>query len=1192
MVRVRFIGLVCLLVWCGAVFAADEDEHEDIEKMLELHRKAGSMEQRLRDYEALQEMRRENGERHLPAGSQFDFSRESFRIRSETAGVQDAKGCAWTSAGPTNLNGRVTSIAIDPTNRDNLYAATVGGIWRSSTRGRRWQRVSDDFLATVFGAIAVNPGNPKEILAGGGDSNFYVWDTGNGMWWSDNYGAPGSWSKVAADFDMQVVYRIRYDPAPPHDVYVAATNGVWLGRHMFGTIQFKKIGGFDAATHDIAVDFSVTPRIIYAGVRENSPTKPNEWYVGIHKWNGTDWHDVSSGIDLSDAETFALAIAESNPSVLYTKVSQRSDDTLVGIYKTTTAGEPTVGSAQSWKPGWVMLPSAVWWEDAEALGAVPDDIMARYNRMLEVDPTDENRVFAGAINMWMSTDGGHFWENVSKGRDPGYKFEAHSDFHTLAFDPLDPNIIYVGNDAGIDRSTDMSQAVWHWQDVAHGMTISQFYTLTSNRLYPTLLAGGMQDNGTDVTYGNRVWYPPGGCDGSDVGADAENPNTIYMTCNGGLSEYVNPIPGTDGGPDPGTYDTGDKVLWNAPAPPIPPLVTDLVTPHAAIAGGGELCGEKTILRTTDGVHWTSIHPNFPPGGTPVALASAPSSGFQTYLAAVAYRIPDAKKCPDFMGMTLQPYVIRTDNGGQNWFPVLGLPADIEPSSLVFDPNNKFRSYVTYAYEKRIYMSTNGVSYLPITGSGKGNVLPSMVRRVVVDPYDQNVLYAATSVGMYRGVITPSSPPTAQWKPFNEGLPDGMNIFDLWVDPETGILTIGTYGFGAYRRDIRPGMLCKSRMLVVRDCVYDDGRELSPCDRPDAEHPIPDLSRPGGFFKPDDTFAGQAWWWTSRDIRVDVPSLNPPANQIADADSVEFEICATSVKNCLAGSMIDSPPQKSKEARVYVQVTNRGVEAVSNARVIALWAPVASAFEALPDTFWTKTFAADGKCGPLDLNTAWRFVDPDEPCRSIPTVAPDYPELARFDWDKVPTEADGGATFLTVVDSAEDPIDQTIRDENKLKPEEIVPGSRHIALRNFHIKPLKFREIHMRLFWPLEIIKLPSDPLDEVELVVSTVDQRDGVHLALPAGLSAHARDGNVRRVRITDEEMVRKLDEMRLDPDNVWEFTGDEASLFIELRAGERVSAAMMAMPSENRSASRVSIVQRSRGNVVGGSVMLLRPEE
>src|ERR1051326_9481705 len=72
---------------------------------------------------------------------------------------------------------------------------------------------------------------------------------------------------------------------------------------------------------------------------------------------------------------------------------------------------------------------------------------------------------------------------------------------------------------------------------------------------------------------------------------------------------------------------------------------------------------------------------------------------------------------------------------------------------------------------------------------------------------------------------------------------------------------------------------------------------------------------------------------------------------------------------------------------------------------------------------------------------------------IASVNPEVPEVARFTWSQ-PRDADGGATMLTVVESADDKLDESIRSENKRVIEEIVPGSRHIALRNTKLVPFK------------------------------------------------------------------------------------------------------------------------------------------
>ncbi len=443
--------------------------------------------------------------------------------------------------------------------------------------------------------------------------------------------------------------------------------------------------------------------------------------------------------------------------------------------------------------------------------------------------------------------------------------------------------------------------------------------------------------------------------------------------------------------------------------------------------------------------------------------------------------------------------------------------------------------------------------------------------------------------MFRGVIT-LSPQTATWFEFNEGLPDGLDVNEVWADP-SGILTIGTFGHGAYRRDISASANCKARMLVVRDNVYDDGREPNPTITwADAEHPILDPSKPGDFYKPDDTIGGKASWFRSRDIRIDVPSTAPKQNQIENADHVEFELCPITAETCEPGAMRDAAPKAGKTARVYVQVTNRGLEPVSKTRVIALWTKSGIGTPDLPESFWKSTFPPnDTKCGALDESTGWHLVDPLAPCRTIKSVNPEVPEVVRFDWAP-PLDADGGATMLTIVEAPDDPI-VAVRKGNKLKPIEIVPGSRHIAMRNIKIVPFNPR-VREPFLWPLDFPHVPVEPLDEFEVVVSKPDLREAVRIALPAGMTARAGLGSARQTRITEPELVRQLEAARLDPTNAWELNGNDASILLTPRPGERVTAGVIATPAEGDTSSRFYVTQRNREEVVGGVMVLFRPQE
>jgi hypothetical protein len=145
------------------------------------------------------------------------------------------------------------------------------------------------------------------------------------------------------ELDNQVIYRLRVDPAAPHNVYAATSTGVYLGTRSGATITFARLAAFDAWTNDIVVDFSVSPRLVYAGVRASSAS----FARGIWKYDGTAWNQRNTGIPTATSRTIALALAQSSPATLYAKVEANTGQ-LQGVYKTTTAAEPPGGGGNAW----------------------------------------------------------------------------------------------------------------------------------------------------------------------------------------------------------------------------------------------------------------------------------------------------------------------------------------------------------------------------------------------------------------------------------------------------------------------------------------------------------------------------------------------------------------------------------------------------------------------------------------------------------------------------------------------------------------------------------------------------------------------------------------------------------------------------------------------------------------------------
>src|SRR6185437_13641824 len=63
---------------------------------------------------------------------------------------------------------------------------------------------------------------------------------------------------------------------------------------------------------------------------------------------------------------------------------------------------------------------------------------------LFVDPANKNHLFKTDVSLRVSNDGGTTWGNVSG---------PHADQHTMAWDPSVPNLVYLGDDGGMYRST-------------------------------------------------------------------------------------------------------------------------------------------------------------------------------------------------------------------------------------------------------------------------------------------------------------------------------------------------------------------------------------------------------------------------------------------------------------------------------------------------------------------------------------------------------------------------------------------------------------------------------------------------------------------------------------------------------------------------------------------------------------------
>lgn len=123
---------------------------------------------------------------------------------------------------------------------------------------------------------------------------------------------------------------------------------------------------------------------------------------------------------------------------------------------------------------------------------------AFYDLLIKVDPSNDQIVYVGGIDLYRSPDGGATWTAISN-----WTANVHSDQHAMAFKPNNSNIGLFGNDGGVYYSGSLSTTGTAATSRNTGFNVTQFYSLgvaptgaTGGSLVNDYFAAGAQDNGS------------------------------------------------------------------------------------------------------------------------------------------------------------------------------------------------------------------------------------------------------------------------------------------------------------------------------------------------------------------------------------------------------------------------------------------------------------------------------------------------------------------------------------------------------------------------------------------------------------------------------------------------------------------------------------------------------------------------
>jgi photosystem II stability/assembly factor-like uncharacterized protein len=579
-------------------------------------------------------------------------------------------------------------------------------------------------------------------------------------------------------------------------------------------------------------------------------------------------------------------------------------------------------------------------------------------------PDDETIIFYGGVGLERSTDGGTTWSGLP----------VHSDQHAATFAPSNSNIIYFANDGGVWRSDNKGAGV---RKVSNGLVITQFYNIGFWRTLSNVIGGGAQDNATNYTTSGLTWRPVWTNDGGWFVIDFSDPRTMYAE---GQGAYV--AKSTDGGATWTAVTSGisGSANWEG-------ILTMDPNDHLRL-----YYGTSVVLRTLDGCStaWTTVSQTLV--GEVSAIAVAASNSNRVYAG------------------TTGGHVYRSDDGGNTspWADKsTGLPSR-PVSSIWVDPANADNILISVGgllstggpgspAAQSVYHSTNGgTSWTNVSGD-----LPTITANAVVgDPSSATTYYLATDGGVYR--TTDSG---THWLPFDNGIPN-VPVADLAVDPTLKMLYAGTFGRGAYKLDITPGITKPQVDLYLRDDDLDTGEHLpSPSGLPDPLVPAPALAQ----------------WWMSPDIKVNHAPFFTPSGTVFDG--VDFDI-----------SLVHQDPHRTETNRFYLQVHNRGWQSTSNVWVRAFVADASAGLPPLPNALVPPNFN-------LSSAAVWT---PVGPAQMIPQLVPNRPVIVTWDFN-LPASTATHTCCLAVVSSADDPFTNTATDIGTL-----VTGDKRACLKNLHV----------------------------------------------------------------------------------------------------------------------------------------------
>jgi hypothetical protein len=635
--------------------------------------------------------------------------------------------------------GRVTAIAPSPVAGGPLIIGTAsGGVWRSTTLGANWTPVTDNQCSLTTGAVAVDPVTPSIVYAATGEYNVFSFGCGvlrsldGGVTWTASTSGLSLTNGASAIFGSLLIDRATAGSATSTVIVGATAEGLVRSVNSGSSWTLRLAGSPSSLV-------STRPGTMFVGMTDfTTATRSGVWKSTNA---GIDWTQLPTlpGVDVTKVGRVELAVSPAAPDRVYAIVANGKDRKFTGLFvwDDLQASWSQVGAAGLYS------------------GAARGDFGAQadYDFAVAVDPRDARRIYIAGVRAYRSVDGGATFTTMAT--------EVHSDWHQIVIDPRNPDILYAGTDGGVFVSADAGDT---WTSKNAGLTIIQYYPGISVSAQGSYIAGGSQDNGTELFSGSQFWD---GFNGGDGGYTAIHPtNPVIQYSESQWSTTTGPFIVRRDATTNRTRNVGIDITDRAQF--IPPLIMDPVTPTTLYFGTNKLY--KTV---DEAATWTALTADLSKGtGTIRTIAVAPSDALTIYVG------------------TSDGLVQVSRDGGATLFvnQSVGLPTRTV-NRIVIDPADATHALATFSGygTGHVFETTNaGVAWKDISGN-----LGNAPANAAVFVGSAANIFVGTDVGVFQtidGGVT--------WQPGPSGMPNVI-IQDLIYQPAGNLLVAGTYGRGMF-----------------------------------------------------------------------------------------------------------------------------------------------------------------------------------------------------------------------------------------------------------------------------------------------------------------------------------------------------------------------------------------------------------